>query len=124
MALPFGRIGIQRPEQFPRLFKIYSQSTTTSERGRERLGEMEVKGELRCILSIAKPDEIERFSQFGVKVTHDIIQRGKPFAATNDIFALIRGGKETRWFRVQAVHNKGELDIDTVYYCEERSDRK
>lgn len=124
MALPFGRIGMMRPEQFPRLFKIYSQPTSTSERGRERLGEIEVKCQARCILSIAKPDEIERFSQFGVKVTHDIIQRGDPIAAPNDIFALIRGGKETRWFRVQAVHNKGELDIDTVYYCEERSDRK
>ena len=38
--------------------------------------------------------------------------------------ALNKNGKETRWFRVQAVHNKGEMDIDTVYYCEERGDLK
>ena len=37
---------------------------------------------------------------------------------------LAKGGVETRKFRVQAVHNKGEMDIDTVYYCDERSDLK
>lgn len=121
--LRFGRIGIMRPEQFPKLFRVYSQGTATSERGRERLCEPELKTELRCILSIAKPEEIERYNQIGVKVTHTIFQRGGPDAKENDVFALVKKGTETRFFRVQAVHNKGELDIDTTYYCEERGDR-
>lgn len=121
--LPFGRIGLTRPESFPKLFRVYTQGTYTSDRGRERRDEPTLKTTLRCILSIAKPDEIERFSQMGVKVTHTIFQRGAPDAKENDVFALYKGGKETRFFRVQAVHNKGEMDIDTTYYCEERGDR-
>lgn len=121
--LPFGRIGLMRQEQFPKLFHVYVQQTATSERGREHIEEPVLKLELRCILSIAKPDEIERFSQLGVAVTHTIFQRGPAEAKENDIFALVKQGKEVRFFRVQAVHNKGELDIDTTYYCEERSDR-
>ena len=85
---------------------------------------MELKCSLRCILSVAKPEERERFNQMGVTVTHSLIQRGSPIANDSDVFALNKNGKETRWFRVQAVHNKGEMDIDTVYYCEERGDLK
>lgn len=122
--LKHGRIGIMRPEQFPKLFNVYEQETSTSARGRMRLDEATPKSTIRCILSVAKPDEIERFSQIGVAVTHSIIQRGLPEAKEQNILALSKNGKETRWFRVQAVHNKGELDIDTVYYCEERNDLK
>lgn len=122
--LRHGRIGIMRPEQFPKPFNVYEQETSTSARGRMRLEEATPKSTIRCILSVAKPDEIERFSQLGVAVTHSIIQRGVPAAKEQNILALSRNGKETRWFRIQAVHNKGELDIDTVYYCEERNDLK
>ena len=120
-----GRIGMMRPEQFPQPFNVYSQSTTTSQYGRlrETAPTAKVLG-LRCIISTAKPDEVQRFSQTGVVVTHTIIERGKPTAKEQDIFVLAKGGIETRKFRVQAVHNKGELDIDTVYYCEERGDRQ
>lgn len=121
--LPFGRIGLMRQEQFPRLFNVYTQETTTSDRGRERMTEPVLKTQLRCILSIASPTEVERFSQIGKVVTHTIFQRGPAEAKENDVFALLRHGVETRWFRVQATHNKGELDVDTTYYCEERSDR-
>lgn len=62
------------------------------------------------------------YSQTGVAVSHKIIQRGAPIAKEQDTFVLAKGGKETRCFRVQAVHNKGELDVDTTYYCEERGD--
>ena len=79
---------------------------------------------MRCILSVAKPEESERFNQMGVTVTHTIIQRGVPAAKEHDVFALVKNGVETRHFEVQAVHNKGEMDIDTIYYCQERGDRR
>lgn len=121
----FGRIGLTRPEHFPKPFRVYRRSESISESGRVTLSDsMEVIAELRCILSTAKPEERERFSQIGVTVTHSIIQRGHPAAKEQDVFARLRNGVETRWFRVQAVHNKGGMDIDTVYYCEERSDLK
>lgn len=62
------------------------------------------------------------YNQTGVTVSHKIIQRGAPIAKEQDVFVLAKDGKETRCFRVQAVHNKGELDVDTTYYCEERGD--
>ena len=120
--LKHGRIGIMRPEQFSKPFNVYSQESDTSERGRIHKDSPQLNATARCILSIAKPEEAQRFNQIGVNVTHTIIQRGIPIAKEQDIFVLAKGGVETRRFRVQAVHNKGELDIDTVYYCEERSD--
>lgn len=123
--LKHGRIGPTRPENFPKKFFVYGKESTTSERGRVIPRQLsEPKAELRCILSIAKPEVIERFNQTGVTVTHTIIQRGDAVAEKNDIFSLIKGGVEKRWFRVRAVHNKGEMDIDTTYYCEERGDLK
>ena len=122
--LKHGRIGITRPEQFPKLFHVYSVATDTSDVGRIRHGDRELYTSLRCILSIAKPEEAERFSQMGVTVTHTIFQRGAPAAKEHDIFALVKKGAETRVFEVQAVHNKGEMNIDTTYYCNERGDRK
>lgn len=120
--LKHGRIGMMRPEQFPKPFNVYAKETDTSERGRLRQGNPELKATVNCILSIAKPEEQQRFNQLGVQVTHTLIQRGSPIAKEQDIFVLAKGGRETRRFRVQAVHNKGELDIDTIYYCEERGD--
>ena len=120
--LKHGRIGIMRPEQFPKPFNVYEKDTQTSERGRLHQGSPELKASVKCILSIAEPDEQQRFNQLGVKITHTIIQRGSPIAKEQDVFVLAKGGRETRRFRVQAVHNKGELDIDTIYYCEERGD--
>lgn len=118
-----GRIGMTRPEHFPKPFKVYTQDSQTSARGRVRLDNPTLEGEIvKCILSLARPEEEKRFAQIGVVVTHTIIQRGAPVAKEKDIFALVKGGKETRRFRVQAVHNKGEMDINTIYYCEERKD--
>ncbi len=122
--LKHGFIGPMRPEQFPKPFVIYGGSSATTTTGRIKQTDREVKGTVKCILSVAKPDEIERFSQIGVRVTHKIIQRGVPIAKEHDVFALKKGTTETRFFEVTAVHNKGELDIDTTYYCEERSDRR
>ncbi len=122
--MKFGRIGPTRPESFPKPFNVYSKESSVTGIGRVTKGEMTLKGDTRCILSVAKPEERERYNQMGVKVTHSIIQRGSPIAKEQDVFALMKNGKETRWFRVQAVHNKGEMDIDTVYYCEERGDLK
>lgn len=121
--LKHGRIGMTRPEQFPKSFNVYEKDSEVSARGRVgKTSDPKLKGVLRCILSVAKPEERETFHQMGVNVTHDLIQRGGPIAKEQDILALVKRGKETRWFRVQAIHNKGEMDIDTIYYCEERGD--
>lgn len=121
----FGRIGMTRPEKFPKPFNVYRPETTTSEKGRLRQGQIIAPVlSLRCILSDAKPDEVQTFQQLGVTITHSILQRGAPQAKVNDIFKLVKNGKETRMFRVQAIGAKGEMDIDTMYYCEERSDHK
>ncbi len=122
--LKHGRIGITRPENFPKLFRLYAVETLTTESGRIRHGNRNPYEEVRCILSIAKPEETERFGQMGVTVTHSILSRGSPIAKEHDIFALVKNGTETRHFEVQAVHNKGEMGIDTLYYCKERGDRK
>lgn len=112
-----------RPEQFPKSFNVYEIDSEVSARGRiGRTGDPKLRGVLRCILSVAKLEEREHYHQIGVNVTHSLIQRGSPIAKEQDIFALVKRGKEIRWFRVQAVHNKGEMDIDTIYYCEERRD--
>ena len=120
--LKHGRIGLMRPEQFPKPFNIYGQDTESSIRGRERLKAPALKASVRCILSVATPEEKMMYRQTGVAVSHKIIQRGAPIAKEQDTFVLAKGGKEARCFRVQAVHNKGELDVDTTYYCEERGD--
>ena len=123
--MQLGRIGMTRPESFPKLFYVYGQETTTSSAtGRIRQETPTKKTELRCTLSIAKPDEVERFRQNKVEITHTIFHRGAPQAKENDVFKLIKNGIATRSFRVKAVHNKGEMDIETTYYCEERGDVK
>lgn len=120
----FGRIGLTRPENFPKAFNVYTKESSITGIGRVTKGGLSLTSDMRCILSEANPEEKERFKQDGVTVTHSIIQRGSPVAKAQDVLALVKNGKETRWFRVQAIHNKGEMDIDTVYYCEERSDLK
>ena len=121
--MQLGRIGMKRPEDFPKLFHVYGQETTTSSAtGRIRMETPMKKAELRCILSIAKPEEVERFKQNKVVVTHTIFHAGEPQAKENDVFKLIKNGAVTRSFRVKAVHDKGEMNINTTYYCEERGD--
>ena len=55
-------------------------------------------------------------------VTHTIFHTGTPAAKENDVFALLKNGEETRFFRVQAIQDHGEMDVFTTYYCEERGD--
>ncbi len=118
----FGMIGMMRPEQVPHLFYVYRREESTDGKGQITFGTKAKVGETRCIMAEARPDEIQKYAQVGVKVTHRIIQRGVATAKEHDSLVLVKGGNQTRMFRVQAVHNKGELDIDTAYYCEERSD--
>ena len=119
----FGLIGPPRPESFPKTFNVYETQTDTNSRGRVKMTGQTPKAQLSCILSVAKPEEREAYHQRNVTVTHRILQRGSPQAEEGNIFALFKNGKETRFFRVKAVHNKGEMDIHTMYYCEERNDR-
>jgi len=121
--MKFGRLGPTRPESVPRLFSVYRHGGVEfTTRGREVPAEHVIIAEVRCIMARANPEEQEQFNQLGKLVTHSILQRGSPIATENDVFVLMKGAGKRRVFRVQAVHNKGELDIDTVYYCEERSD--
>jgi hypothetical protein len=76
---------------------------------------------MQCILSIAKPDEVERFSQPQAKVTHTIFQTGGEIRAKQG--DTLRTEQSQRTFRVVQFHNHGEMNIFTTYYCEERSDR-
>lgn len=119
----FGTIGPRRPEAFLRTFRIYRAKAQASDRGRIRREEhSEMVGEVKCILSVIKPDEQNRYSQMNVTVTHTIFHSGSPVARENDVLVLVKGDKETRYFRVQSIQNHGEMDIFTTYYCEERGD--
>lgn len=118
-----GAIGPMRPEQFLKPFNIHRKDSQSSDRGRVRKGAESQQGTAYCILSIARPEEKERYQQIGVTVTHTVFHSGTPKATENDTLALVEGGKETRRFRVQAVHNKGQMGIFTTYYCEERGDQ-
>ena len=119
----FGVIGPKRPENFPKLFHVYKGGTGTTARGRVKQQRPELIGEMLCTLSIAKPEEQQRFNQMGVTVTHTIFHPGPPVAKKDYALALAKDGThETRFFRVEAVHDKGELDVFTTYYCEERGD--
>lgn len=119
----FGRLGIMRPESFPQTFNHYTQATETSDRGRETLKTPVKKtATLRGILAEARPEEQQRYNQLGVHVTHTILQRGAPQAGINDLLVLVKAGTETRQFRIEAVHDKGEMGIETAYICEERGD--
>ena len=119
-----GRVGMKRPEDFPKLFYIYSQEASKSAIGRPTKGTTTKKAEAYCILSVADPDEVERFSQDAIKVTHKIFHKGPPLAKQDDVLKLVKNGVPTRTFRVAAQHDKGEMSIFTTYYCEERGDVK
>ena len=117
-----GRIGLTRPEHFLKKFNRYSVGSRTSQSGREMKEEEKPTGQLRCIFSAATPEERQQFNQMGVEVSHKLIEMGAPSAKEGDVLRLVKGGKEVRRFRIAAVHNKGEMDLHTVYYCRERSD--
>lgn len=92
--LKHGRIGLMRPEQFPKPFNIYGQDTESSIRGRERLKAPALKASVRCILSVATPEEKMMYSQTGVAVSHKIIQRGAPIAKEQDTFVWRKAAKK------------------------------
>ena len=120
----FGRIGITRPEKFPHVFRIYKQESFTNAKGGERYTEPELVGTNSMMLSIASPDEAERYKQMTVTVTHTVFHPGPPIAKKNWYFALLAkdGKTEIQFFRIKAVHDKGGMNIFTTYYCEERGD--
>lgn len=120
----FGAIGMKRPEDFPKLFKVYRAASQTSSRGRIRKNEPEPVRQLHCILSEIKPDEKLTFNQMGVTVTHTIFHTGAKEAKENDMFVLCdeATGDPLRYFRVQSLKDHGGMAIFTTYYCEERGD--
>lgn len=118
----FGGIGVKRPEDFPKTFNVYSVKSSKSERARVMEESRTLKKQLECILSVATHDEQFRYHQINVAVSHRIMQNGPPQAEVGNYFALVEKGEETRFFRVQSVHDKGSMGIVTTYYCEERSD--
>lgn len=120
----FGAIGLKRPEDFPKLFKVYRAVTQTSGRGRIHRNEPELVKQLHCILSEIKPDEKLTFNQMGVTVTHTIFHTGAKEAKENDMFVLCdeATGEAKRYFRVKSLKDHGEMAVFTTYYCEERGD--
>ena len=120
----FGAVGMKRPEDFPKLFKLYRADTKTCTRGRIRREEPTPIKELYCIMSEIKPEEKLTFNQMGVTVTHTIFHTGAKEAKENDMLVLCDNetGEAQRYFRVQSLKNHGEMSIFTTYYCEERGD--
>lgn len=119
-----GAIGMMRPEQLPKEFAVYGAASETSEDGRELIKDGVEKARIKCVLSEATMDERELFSQLQKTVTHTLLQRGSPVANENDTLILTKNGiitKDCRKFRVQGVHDKGGMGIDTAYYCMEWS---
>ena len=120
----FGAIGMKRPEDFTKIFKIYRAETQTSSRGRIKKNEPAYVRQLHCILSEIKPDEKLTFNQMGVTVTHTIFHTGAEEAKENDMLVLCdeATGEAKRYFRVKALKDHGGMAIFTTYYCEERGD--
>ena len=119
----FGRPGNTRPEQIPRRFFVYAQSgTKTLSNGRLQPGSVEPVREFRGVLSGISQSRKLTFSRVGVTVTHAVIQPGLPIAKRNDQIEMLISGMKSRFFRVEAVMNKGELNMQTVYLCLERDD--
>ncbi len=119
----FGRVGMKRPEDLPQTFNIYRVETETSARGRERHTEPQLIAEKkRFILSKMKPERRLTYHQMDVTVTHTIFRPAAQIAKENDIFVLMKGDVEKRFFEVKEVRPHGELDIFVTYFCEERND--
>lgn len=123
--MSFGRIGITRPEDFPKQFNVYRLVTSTNATGRLVAAQKpELVGTIRGILSRASPIERNRYHQLGDDVSHKVIEWGSPTAEENDVLALVVDGCEKRFMRIAIVHNRGEMGICTTYYCIERGDAK
>lgn len=91
--------------------------TVISKSGRAGASTLTESGHLFGILSVATPQEIERWGTTEKPITHKIVQYGGDTkAADNDVLKFA-----DRFFYIQrAPRNPGDLGHFTVYYCEER----
>lgn len=122
----FGAIGMHRPEQAPRVYAVLSSDNTITAGGRDRITAPQDTGErVFLILSTLSPDKVQEFHQQNVRATHALLQRGSPRCKIGDELAKLGsdGGPSAVHYRVNLIHDKGGLGIDTVYICEERGDR-
>lgn len=88
-----------------------------SSRGRAGSSAPTEEGYLFGILSVATPEEIERWGTTEHPISHKIVQYGgKNKAADQDV--LVFNGK--RYYVQRSPRNPGGLGHFTVYYCEER----
>ena len=74
---------------------------------------------LRGCLADASREDRERWDQLHHRVTHTIVQRGRPRAKVEN--KLVLG---ERVFLICAVEDCGGLGLTTIYYAEERTDVK
>jgi hypothetical protein len=81
---------------------------------------------LRGALAEASEIDIERYKQLQHKVTHTIVQKGKPIADREDVLILELPEGKVQKFYVHDVENPGNLQSGigsfTLYQVEERRD--
>lgn len=108
------------PGQELRPFAVYRNGERKTESGRVVMNGAEFVGEIRGILSAAKPAEIERWRQLEHPVTHKIIQQGVPPFEIRPGDSIVHG--ERRYIVQADPYNPGGINHWTIYYCDERSD--
>lgn len=111
----FGRAAPTRVEKIMKTVEVYAPESYTSESGRERFMSRTRLGAERCVISVARSEEVERFHQRRARVTHTLLTRFPGLGYENCELVDEAG----RRFRVRAAMNKGGLNVFTAYYCEE-----
>lgn len=109
-----------RPGNMYKEFSVEESKAEVNEKGRavpkySTDNDVVIKG---C-LSSARTQEIARFDQLGHRITHTIVQNGRPKAKEDDRLHL-----GNRTFLIHGVDEAGSLGVCTIYYAEERDDVK
>lgn len=108
----------RRPNQKYKLFLVESVKSKLSARGRKQaISQTEHSHVLIGVLADAEESIKYRYKQESHVVTHTIVQKGSPAAKIEENLIF-----ENRIFRIWGIQNVGELDVYTLYHCEERYD--
>lgn len=105
-----------RPRQLNKTFQAQTAPTTQNTRGgrkREWVDTVQIVG----VLAEANASEREKWHQMQHPITHQVVSSGAPAAKEGDRLVL-----DGRHFYIQGVDNPGDLDLWTIYRCEERQD--
>jgi hypothetical protein len=103
------------PGQEIREFAAKRPQKRETDNGRVTPNDYEPLGEIKAMLTAAKPEEIERWRQLGHPATHKIIMQGKAAfdILPGDIFE--QAGR--RFYNQAALYNVGDTGHWTIYYC-------